>query len=59
MDYIVSVNRKDGSERVFHVYGQPRPHSGDEIALPANGKCIRAKIDISKPDAAEVVAREI
>jgi hypothetical protein len=60
MDYMVSVTRKDGSQRVFHVYGQPKPRPGDEIALPAEGKFTRAKLDIlGDPDAAEAVAREI
>jgi len=60
MDYTVSVTCKDGSQRRFHVYGQPKPRPGDEIALPADGKFIRAKLDFPNPDAAEeTVAREI
>jgi hypothetical protein len=58
-DYVLSVTRKDGSQRVFHVYGQPEPRPGDEVALPADGKFIRAKIDFPEPDVAEAVAREI
>ena len=58
-DYVLSVTRKDGSQRVFHVYGQPKPRPGDEIALPADEKFIRAKVNIPNPDAAEAVAREI
>jgi hypothetical protein len=60
MDYIVYVARKDGSQRVYRVYGQPKPRPGDEIALPSDEKFIRAKVDIpNPPDAAEAVAREI
>jgi hypothetical protein len=60
MDYAISVTRKDGSQSVFHVYGQPKPRPGDEIALPSEGKFIRAKLEIPNPDAAEeAVAREI
>jgi hypothetical protein len=39
---------------VFHVYGQPEPRPGDEVALPADGKFI-----FPEPDVAEAVAREI
>jgi hypothetical protein len=58
-DYVVSVTRKDGSRRVFHVYGQSPPQRDDEIALPADGKFIRAKIDIPETDTVEAAAREI
>jgi hypothetical protein len=45
-------------EKIFHVYGQPKPRPGDEVSLPADRKFIRTRIHIPETDA-EAVAREI
>jgi hypothetical protein len=59
LDYVISVTRKDGSQAVVHVYGQPAPHLDDVVALPLGGEMIPVKVDLPQTQAAEAVAHEI
>ena len=43
-DHMVSLTRKDGSRRIFHVYGRPLPKSDEVITLPVDGRPIKARI---------------
>jgi hypothetical protein len=42
--HMVSLTRKDGSRRIFHIYGRPLPKSDDAIRLPVDGRAIKARI---------------
>ena len=44
-DYDVALTRKDGSVRSFRIFGQPTPSEGDIIALPVDGRVIKARIN--------------
>ena len=43
-DHMVSLTRKDGSRKIFHVYGRPLPKSDEVITLPVDGQPIKARI---------------
>jgi hypothetical protein len=43
-DHTVSLSRKDGSEKKFHIYGRPTPKPDDVITLPVDGRPIKARI---------------
>jgi hypothetical protein len=49
-DYEVSLTRKDGSLRVFHIYGRPTPNHSDVIRLPVEGRLIKARIGATGTD---------
>jgi hypothetical protein len=61
-DHTVSFTRKDGSRRIFHVYGRPTPRRDDVITLPVDGRPIKARIlrriHDNETQADEVVAVE-
>jgi hypothetical protein len=44
MEHDVVLTLWDGSVRHFRVYGGVRPHPGDVITLPVNGKPIKARV---------------
>ena len=43
-DHGVSLTRKDGSIRIFHVYGRQPPNRDEEITLPVDGRLIKARV---------------
>jgi hypothetical protein len=43
-DHTVSLTRKDGSRRTFHIYGRSTPKRDDVITLPVDGRLIKARI---------------
>jgi hypothetical protein len=43
-DHTVSLTRRDGSRRTFHVYGRPLPKRDEVITLPVDGRPIKARI---------------
>ena len=45
MDHDVLVTLEDGSIRNFRIYGRPKPHIGEVVTLPMNGKLINVHID--------------
>ena len=45
MEHDVVLTRKDGSIRHFRIYGGVRPHAGEVVTLPINGKPVKARID--------------
>ena len=55
-DHGVSLTRKDGSIRIFHLYGRQPPNRDQEITLPVDGRlcpaCQRGRmliIEVLKP----------
>jgi hypothetical protein len=36
--------RSDGSKRMFRIYGRPLPETGETIALPVDGRSIKARV---------------
>jgi hypothetical protein len=47
----VLLVRSDGSKRIFRIYGRPLPKSGETIALPVDGRLIKARVPISPAQA--------
>jgi hypothetical protein len=47
----VLLVRTDGSKRIFRIYGRPLPESGQTIALPVEGRLIKARVPVSSPQA--------
>jgi hypothetical protein len=44
MDHDLRLTRKDGSIRYFHIYGRAAPKDGETIALPIDGKLVKASV---------------
>ena len=42
--HAVSLLRKDGSKRIFHVYGGPMPKRNNLITLPVDGRLTNARV---------------
>ena len=51
----------DGSRRKFRVYGRPMPGAGDTIALPVDGRVIRARATVhsERPEIDQSVEAEL
>ena len=47
----VLLVRRDGSKRIFRIYGRPLPESGETITLPVDGRSIKARVPISPAQA--------
>jgi hypothetical protein len=47
----VLLVRSDGSKRIFRIYGRPLPKSGETIALPVDGRSIRARVPVLSVEA--------
>jgi hypothetical protein len=47
----VLLLRKDGSKRIFRIYGSPLPGSGETITLPVGGRLIKARAPVSSAQA--------
>ena len=60
MDHDLRLTRKDGSIRYFHIYGRPAPKDGETIALPIDGRLIKASVKGApeEPEAAIAVDAE-
>jgi hypothetical protein len=45
MEHDLLLKREDGSVRCFRIYGRPIPKDGDIIALPIDGRLIKASVN--------------